>query len=124
MENLVGGAGGDGIELRVDACALSVGLDFAIPLGLVVTEIVTNALKHAFPDGVGVVRVSLGLDGDDVLLTVGDNGPGFADAPGPAAAGVGSGLIRRLVAQLDGDLAIRQEAGTTFEIRLPLPETA
>ena len=58
---------------------LDVGLDFAIPLGLLVTELVTNSLKHAVPGGEGHVDVSLSRNDDGTFgLVVSDNGVGYA----------------------------------------------
>lgn len=123
--NIMGGASADRIKLKVDACPLDVGLDTAVPLGLLVTELVTNALKHAFPDGrAGQILVTLRVDPDNrVLLTVADNGIGHdAAAPQPSKPGTGSSIVRKLVAQLDGHLSIRSDSGVTTEIIIPFPE--
>ncbi|MBU1374687.1 MAG: PAS domain S-box protein [Alphaproteobacteria bacterium] len=121
--NIVGGSAGERITLFVDASALQVGLDFAIPLGLVVTELVTNSLKHAFPDGVGTVSVLLQPDGlGQVVLIVSDDGPALA--PVAAESGLGSGIVKRLVAQLGGEMTVRRDGGTTTQIIVPLTELA
>jgi PAS domain S-box-containing protein len=124
--NLVDGAGGNGIRLTVQAYPLNVGLDFGIPLGLLVTEMVTNALKHAFPDGAGDICVVLRPgDAGKVALIVSDNGQGQDHAPiDRISAGLGTTIIKSLVAQLQGDMIVRHDAGTTIEIALPLPETS
>jgi two-component sensor histidine kinase len=104
-----------GVTLSVDACPLDVGLDFAIPVGLLVTELVTNSLKHAFPGGVGHIAVSLVEEEEgQVLLTIADNGRG----QGQPGAGLGAGIVRGLVAQLEGTLRVIDDGGSKTEIRL------
>ncbi|MGB6067443.1 MAG: sensor histidine kinase [Desulfomonilaceae bacterium] len=68
-----------GISLRVEGQDLSFGIDTAIPCGLIINELVTNSLKHAFPDGKrGTITVCLHNGGDDEwTLTVADNGVGL-----------------------------------------------
>lgn len=134
LENIVWGAANEGVSLTVEACTLEVGLDFAVPLGLLVTEIVTNSLKHAFPGGVGTISVVLRPAGQArVVLIVSDDGHGGgqdADQDGPPAskggtrAGVGLGIVKSLVDQLQGEIVVRRNLGTTTEISLPLPEAA
>ncbi|MBP9231110.1 MAG: PAS domain S-box protein [Phenylobacterium sp.] len=123
--NVVEGAADQDIELNVDAIPLEVGLDFAIPLGLLVTELVTNALKHAFPAGPGTIDVILehGADGS-IALIVADNGVGYAavDALGEVgAAGLGASIIKGLVSQLGGVMSVTASNGTRCEIRLAPP---
>jgi PAS domain S-box-containing protein len=126
LDNILVGAAHDTIRLTVEACPLEVGLDFAAPLGLLVTEIVTNSLKHAFPDGSGDVSVILRPGGhQEVVLIVSDNGQGLSVGPRPSAGGgMGTTIIKSLVAQLEGAMIVRQNPGTTTEIRLPLPESS
>src|SRR3546814_13386831 len=57
--HIIEGGATESVQLVIDACTLNVNLDFAIPLGLLVTELVTNSLKHAFPNGKGTVTVTL-----------------------------------------------------------------
>jgi PAS domain S-box-containing protein len=123
-DNIIGGAADDRVKLTVDACALDVGMDFALPLGLLLTEIVTNSLKHAFPNGEGTILVTLRVDSCGRLaLTVADNGRGYAHgAQRPEKVGSGSSIIKKLVAQLAGELVVRHDAGTVTEILLPFPE--
>jgi PAS domain S-box-containing protein len=124
--NILEGAADRGINLSVMAIPLDVGLDFAIPLGLLVTELVTNALKHAFPDGTGNVSVILerGADGQ-IILVVSDDGQGQAVGKislRSSKAGLGTGIIAGLVAQLEGTMTTRSEKGTRTEIRVAEPE--
>lgn len=114
-------------HVRAETAVLKV--DRAIPLGLVVNELVMNAIKHAFPGGVdGEIHVSFGPAADCFLLAVTDNGIGLpaADAPAPPGAGFngGAGLGMRLIEaftqQAGGDLRFqRGGSGARFEIRLP-----
>jgi two-component sensor histidine kinase len=125
-ENIVEGGAGREVTLSVDASPLTVGLDFAIPLGLLVTELVTNSLKHAFPDGKGNIDVLLQrYDDATVGLVVADNGGGDkieqADGARPA---LGTSIIRGLVAQLKGTMVVRHDNGTRSEIRVPAPAPA
>jgi two-component sensor histidine kinase len=127
--NIVHGGGANDVDLSVEAIPLDVGLDFAIPLGLLVNELVTNSLKHAFPDGRGVIDVNLSRAEDGgLLLVVADNGQGYSrgDAGGPAARmALGSTIIEGLVAQLKGTLMVQSRRGETrSEIRIAEPVAA
>jgi PAS domain S-box-containing protein len=113
--NILQGGEHGGVTLSVDVCPLDVGLDFAIPMGLLVTELVTNSLKHAFPGGVGHIVVSLAEAEDgQVLLTIADNGRG----QGEPGSGLGAGIVRGLVAQLEGTMRIIDDGGLKTEVRL------
>ncbi|MEA1647403.1 PAS domain S-box protein [Nitrospirillum sp. BR 11164] len=119
----------DGVELDIDICPLTVNLDFAIPLGLLVTELITNSLKHAFPDGRGTITMVMRRrEEGGVLLVVADDGDGIS-APSPVEEGdaggyrrgLGSTIVKGLVAQLDGTITMRFDKGTRAEIILPTP---
>lgn len=95
-----------GVRLRLDVASVVVGTQQAITCGLLVNELVTNALKHAFPGRRGgEVRVSLQPEGPRVRLTVSDDGvglpPGFDDSP---ARTVGLQLVADLAQQLGSRL--------------------
>jgi two-component sensor histidine kinase len=132
--NIVHGGGANEVDLSVEAIPLDVGLDFAIPLGLLVNELVTNSLKHAFPDGRGAIDVNLSRAEDGgLLLVVADNGQGYSR--GDAGEGVGgepaarmalgSTIIEGLVAQLKGTLMVQSRRGETrSEIRVAEPVAA
>jgi PAS domain S-box-containing protein len=125
-ENLVGGAASDSIELSVHAEPITVGLDFAIPFGLVVTELVTNAMKHAFPLGGGTIAVIVTRVGSDrIMLVVKDNGGGFPNAE-PAAssrpAGLGKKIVDGMVRQLNGIVTSRFENGTIVDVLVQEPQ--
>ncbi|WP_148293941.1 sensor histidine kinase [Azospirillum sp. B4] len=128
-----------GITLDLDLCPLIVNLDFAIPLGLLVTELITNSLKHAFPNGTGTITLSMRRrDEGGVLLVVADDGDGGAHLMESGAAkngaaegrtggyrrGLGGAIVKGLVAQLDGTIAMRFDTGTRADIILPTPVAA
>ncbi|MFH5923271.1 sensor histidine kinase [Roseomonas xinghualingensis] len=113
------------LDIDLEPCTLP--FDKAVAAGLVVNELVTNAVKHAYPDGEeGVVRISLHTDEGlaEASLTVADDGRGTdASALTARRAGGGQGLelLRLLAQQLGGDIEHeRQERGTSITLRFPL----
>jgi PAS domain S-box-containing protein len=114
-----------GIELQLDLQAVKVGINQATPCGLLVNELMSNALKHAFaPDRDGVVKVSLTrLKPDDQLATglwnlcVADNGRGLPmDFAARRQRSLGLQLVSDLAKQLKGELHIRSENGASFTL--------
>jgi PAS domain S-box-containing protein len=123
--HLLDDGGGRGVALEIRSAPLRVGLDFAIPLGLLVTELVTNSLKHAFPEGGGVIEVDLQPDaGDQLVLSVRDDGVGYDTAAKPGPASLGGTIIDGLVRQLRGVMTVSAGAGTCTVVRLPAPEAS
>lgn len=109
------------ISARVEAAGLSATNDLALPLGLIVTECVTNSIKHAFPDGrSGQIWVELSLSADEALLSVGDDGMGIPpDLVGGRKGGLGAHILESLAAQIGGVLSRPEGLGTLIEIRFP-----
>ncbi len=109
------------IEAEVDVGALDLDVEPAVTLGLVANELVTNALKHAFPDDRSdTVRITLSEEGDEVRLEVRDNGIGFE--PGPVmiskeGAASGVDIVHAMADALQADLSIKREAGTRVRLR-------
>lgn len=108
------------IQLRADPVA--VGTDRAVALGLIVNELVTNALKYAYPAGrPGEVRVSFGqLDGDGLSLVVEDDGAGYPDDDAPArSSGLGGVIISAMARTARGTVTRdRAHRGTRFVLSL------
>ena len=115
----------DVVSREIDAQGGSLSVDRAIPCGLIVNELVTNALQHAFPDGqAGTIQVGYKESDGHGELTVADDGVG-ADADLDADTGsLGLQLVRGLVQQLGGELTIDRTAGLRFTITVPLSSTA
>lgn len=132
------GADAEGTQLQVDVEDVSIGIDVAIPLGLIINELISNCLKHAFPrssngpaglkDRVlarrsGVIHLSLnGPVGDAGLyvLIVGDNGVGFPqDLDFHHTTSLGLQLVTTLVKQLGGAIELQRAGGTEFKISFP-----
>lgn len=116
---------GEGLELTVEADPVSLSLDLAIQLGLLVNEIVTNAFKHAFPaGGGGTIRVALEVDEEvrRLVLRVSDNGVGLPEAGRSGGDSLGMNLIRALAARVEGKLEIDGTGGTTVTVTMPLDQ--
>lgn len=111
--------GGDsGVHLEVDADDVSMGLDSALVCGLIVNELVTNALRHAF-DGEkgGKVRVALHQDADgSCVLSVVDDGRGLSREDWPGSGGLGLSLVATLVRQLGGRLRVGSSTGLEVSV--------
>jgi two-component sensor histidine kinase len=93
------------------------GLDTAMLLGLLISELVCNSLKHAFPRGSGgLIRIALERTGPEGLrLEVGDDGVGLpADCDAASSGSMGLLLVRLFAKQLEADLEVQREGGTRF----------
>jgi len=86
--------------LRIAAEPIRLPTDRAVSLGIIVTELVTNACKYAYPLGAGEVRVALRADGDAFLLAVEDDGCGMPADATPRGTGLGTKLIRAMAQSL------------------------
>ncbi len=110
------------IEMDCSMKPISVDIDYAIPIGLIVNELLSNALKYAFPGKrKGRIQVSLTQKGTRLYLLVSDNGIGKDISEQSKGTGFGSQLIDLLTTQLDGemDLIIGEGTSVSFEFQLP-----
>jgi two-component sensor histidine kinase len=110
-------AGSVSLNMRADDVGL--GVDTAIPCGLIVNELVSNALKYAFPTGQkGDLNIDLRTDADDhITLTVRDNGVGFpADLDFRNTSSLGLKLVNALVNQIGGTVDLQIDNGSEFTI--------
>jgi PAS domain S-box-containing protein len=106
------------VRLDVDIPKTMIGINTAIPLGLVINELVSNALKYAFPGGrKGMIAISGRFDGDFLIITVQDDGIGIpAGMDWINAETLGMRLVNSLVDQIDGKIDCRTDGGTMFII--------
>jgi two-component sensor histidine kinase len=104
------------IECKADSHPLC--MDRAVPLGLIINELVTNAIKHAFPDQrPGRIRVGFEAVDEGLVLTVEDDGVGFDDQRN---VGMGEDLVRGLLGQLGGELRMEStKSGSAFRLSIP-----
>jgi two-component sensor histidine kinase len=107
------------VTLEVQSDDIFFKIDVAVPLGLVINELISNALTHAFPDDRdGTLRLEVRRkDGGQISLIVSDTGIGFPeeldfrDSPS-----LGLRLVNSLVRQLNGTIALDRSRGTTFNV--------
>ncbi|HXV00688.1 MAG TPA: sensor histidine kinase [Caulobacteraceae bacterium] len=108
------------IHLGVETESVILSVDVAIPLGMVVNELVTNSVKYAYPAGQsGTIDVGFRRDKGQVTLSVRDLGPGLPAGIVRGDGGLGMRLVRSLIDQIGADLTIAGGEGAEFEIRLP-----
>lgn len=107
-----------GLRLRVHIRDIRMGIDTAIPVGLIINELMSNALKHAFPDGrAGEITIRLDRDDGGYVLVVGDDGVGLPEDIDPySAESMGLVLVNLLVDQLGGRMDVAREGETEFRI--------
>ncbi len=110
------------LQLAVEAVALPV--DKAIPCGLILNELITNALKHGFPGGrTGTIRVEIARVPGGLRLVVSDDGvglpPGLDVRTSPT---LGLQLVRMLAKQVAGDVEVGADQGTSFRLAIPIED--
>ncbi len=115
------------VELKLDLQPVSLTIDTAIPCGLLLNELATNALKHAFRNrSAGELSISLHVRSDQLIcLTVSDNGAGLPSGLNwRKTHSMGLQLVRTLVKQLKAEVKVSTSGGTRFEIVFaPQPTT-
>ena len=91
-------------------------IDIAIPIGLIINELLTNAFKHAFTEiENALINISLTNNNDSLQLIVGDNGNGIT-AGLTSKENFGMKLVHTLIEQLNGSLTLLKEQGTAYRI--------
>ncbi|WP_342151305.1 PAS domain-containing protein [Methylorubrum sp. SB2] len=117
---LVEATGRDDVALTLDLAPIPIRADAAGPLALILSESVSDALRHAFPDRPGRLTVRLARDDAAVMLDVADDGIGLPEPAGGHAA-TGRGLVDILVRQLDGTRRTEPapSGGTRIVFRFP-----
>jgi PAS domain S-box-containing protein len=111
-------AGSRGIRFRLEIHDVGVDINSAIPLGLIINELISNALKYAFPAGRGgEVSISVQKEGSTLTIRVRDDGIGIpVTLDWQNTASLGLRLVTTLVDQLDGTIELDRSSGTQFSI--------
>ena len=112
---------GEHVGFKADICDCPLSADTAVALGLILNELVSNALRHAFTDGRnGVITVVLYREGGGYCLSVEDNGPGLpADYDLKRARTLGMQLAAMLAGQISGTVTAVPAKGARFLVRFP-----
>ena len=108
-----------GVTAALDIAPISLPIQVAIPCGLIINELVTNALKHAFPAGrSGTIEVAMRAEGRAIALSVRDDGRGMPAELDPARAKtLGLDLVYTFAEQLGADVAVERSRGTAFTLQ-------
>jgi len=108
----------DIVKLKINADNIFLDINNAIPCGLMINELLTNAIKHAFPNGrLGEISIDFHKKNDKYILTLQDNGIGLPeDLNLEKTKSLGLRLINSLVSQLNGKLEVTSINGTSFKI--------
>jgi two-component sensor histidine kinase len=114
------------IQLTVKAQSLRLGLESLMSVSMIIAEITTNSLKHAFRDRTeGNIFISLGAKDGYCSVIIADDGCGLpAELERSKANGLGQGILESLASQIAGKLSFENKQGTTVELIFPLRSTA
>lgn len=108
------------IKLQLDLSSLEVAIEKAIPLGLILNELLTNSLKYAFPeDRSGKIQVKISKEEQDILFHYSDDGVGFRKENHVGTGTIGIQLIEILSRQLKATSEFTSENGVIFSLRIP-----
>lgn len=106
------------IKAEIDVDPVDLNIETSVPCGLIINELVSNSLKHGFPDKMkGMITVSLKSNDEKFILSVKDNGIGFPEnIDHKNTNSLGLELVNNLVDQLDGEIELISDKGTEFRI--------
>jgi two-component sensor histidine kinase/sensor domain CHASE-containing protein len=107
----------DEVQINLNIKNVIFGIDTSIPLGLIINEMVSNSLKHAFHKGPGKISIEIYPEGDDFIMNIGDDGTGFPENINYRNTdSLGMQLVNSLVEQIDGKIELYRNKGTEFRI--------
>jgi two-component sensor histidine kinase/CheY-like chemotaxis protein len=105
-------------RLTVKAQPVEIDPDRAVAIGIIVNELVMNAVKYAYPDGAGPIHVELTAQGDDVVLSIADDGVGLNVKTDPRSTGMGQRIVTAMASKLDASVERDPgHAGTRIVLR-------
>lgn len=108
-----------GVRFDLTCDPLVLPIEIALPMGQIIHEALTNALKHGYaPDSPGTITISARDSGTELRISVEDDGAGIAQKPG---SGLGSRLTDALCRQIDAEYELMSTDRTRFSMRLPVP---
>lgn len=113
------GASSNTIAFELDILKTTLAIDKAIPCALIINELVTNSIKHAFPDNRrGVINIKMQMENGRYTLIVSDNGVGLAEGFHlKETSSLGLQLVSILVDQLKGEIKVQNKSGTQYTIQ-------
>jgi len=106
-----------GIVIKMDIMDISLSIDTAVPVGLLIMEILTNSIKYAFPDGHGNIYLEFSRINSQFILNLQDDGVGFSQDKLNTNESLGMQLIRSLSEQLDSEIKIETLNGTKYSFK-------
>ncbi len=105
-------------RLTLKAEPIEIDPDRAVAIGIIVNELVMNAVKYAYPDGAGPIHIVLNADGDDLELSIADDGVGLNVKTDPRSTGMGQRIVAAMAQKLDADVERdARHAGTRIVLR-------
>ncbi len=112
------------ITMRSEISEVHLSIDQAIPCALIANELVSNAYKHAYPEGGGEIVISMEIEGGFCRLTVSDHGAGLPEGfDMEGAETMGMQLVTALIDQLDGTVTVDGGEGTSITVLFQVDET-
>jgi two-component sensor histidine kinase len=91
-------------RLTLKAEPIEIDPDRAVAIGIIVNELVMNAVKYAYPDGAGPIHVELTLQGENLLLAIADDGVGDNVKADPRSTGMGQRIVAAMATKLDASV--------------------
>jgi len=105
-------------RLTLKAEPIEIDPDRAVAIGIIVNELVMNAVKYAYPEGAGPVEIDLHAEGDDLVLSIADNGVGLNGKTDPRSTGMGQRIVTAMASKLEAGVERDpNHAGTRIVIR-------
>jgi two-component sensor histidine kinase len=112
-------------RLTLEAEPIEIDPDRAVAIGIIVNELVMNAVKYAYPDGAGPIHVELAAQGEYVLLSIADNGVGLSAKSDPRSTGMGQRIVSAMASKLDASVERDPDhPGTRMVLKFPFAPAA
>ncbi len=110
-------------RLTLKAQAIEIDPDRAVAIGIIVNELVMNAVKYAYPDGAGPIHVELTAQGDALMLSIADDGVGLSARSDPRSTGMGQRIVSAMASKLSSGTKLMAVPGLSCGLAaLELPQ--